>query len=259
MAAPTATDGGTGTTASVAFTAVSGATSYTVISSPGSFTGTGSSSPITVSGLTTGTAYTFQVRATNSVGTGAYSAASNSVTPETPGAWESIASTVVSSSTASITFSSIVSTYSQLQLRIIGKSTYTSTVSDNLKIWFNGNTTTSNYQTTYFSGVSSGNPTSATTTTGVAYVDVGNVMNTDLIGSNYKGSVIIDIPQYANTSKWKAINFFGGNMYSSATVATQAVTFGTGLFRSTSAITSITIGAVNGNISLGTFALYGIK
>lgn len=84
MAAPTATDGGTGTTVSVAFTAVTGATGYRVISSPGSITATGLSSPITVSGLTTGTAYTFQVQAQNSIGYGGYSAASNSVTPAVP-------------------------------------------------------------------------------------------------------------------------------------------------------------------------------
>ena len=65
MAAPTATDGGTGTTASIAFTTVSGATSYTVVSSPATTSQTASSSPYTFTGLTAGTAYTFSIAATN--------------------------------------------------------------------------------------------------------------------------------------------------------------------------------------------------
>lgn len=87
----TATDGGTGSTVSVAFTASSylgkggGSVTYTATSSPGGFTATGASSPITVTGLSSGTAYTFTVKATTSYGvTGPSSAASNSVTPAFP-------------------------------------------------------------------------------------------------------------------------------------------------------------------------------
>jgi uncharacterized protein (TIGR02145 family) len=58
-------------------------TGYTVTSFPGGITKTGASSPITITGLTNGTPYTFTVTATNSIGTGAASAASNSVTPAT--------------------------------------------------------------------------------------------------------------------------------------------------------------------------------
>ncbi len=62
-------------------------TGYTVTSTLGGLTGTGSTSPIVVTGLTNGTAYTFMVSATNSVGSGSNSAASNSVTPAAlPGA-----------------------------------------------------------------------------------------------------------------------------------------------------------------------------
>jgi hypothetical protein len=56
-------------------------TGYTAIATPGGATNTGASSPITVSGLSNGTAYTFQVLATNAYGSGPLSSASNSVTP----------------------------------------------------------------------------------------------------------------------------------------------------------------------------------
>jgi uncharacterized protein (TIGR02145 family) len=72
--------------ASITFTAPSsngGAiiTGYTVTSSPGGITATGITSPITVSGIANGTAYTFTVVATNSVGNSISSSPSNSVTP----------------------------------------------------------------------------------------------------------------------------------------------------------------------------------
>jgi hypothetical protein len=59
--------------------------SYTVTSSPGSFTATGGSSPLTIVDLTFGTPYTLTVVATNGIGNSSASAASNTVTPANTG------------------------------------------------------------------------------------------------------------------------------------------------------------------------------
>ena len=85
----TATVSGVSGQASISFTAPtfngnSTITSYTATSSPGGITATLSqagSGTIIMNGLTNGTAYTFTVSATNSIGQSAESVASNSVTP----------------------------------------------------------------------------------------------------------------------------------------------------------------------------------
>ena len=67
--------------AAPASTGFSAITSYTVTSSPGSFSVTGPSSPLTVTGLTNGTSYTFTVVATNAEGNSSASLASGTVIP----------------------------------------------------------------------------------------------------------------------------------------------------------------------------------
>ncbi|MCX6809834.1 MAG: PKD domain-containing protein [Candidatus Berkelbacteria bacterium] len=56
-------------------------TGYTATSTPGGLTGSNITSPITVTGLTNGVEYTFKVYATNTIGNGSESSASNAVTP----------------------------------------------------------------------------------------------------------------------------------------------------------------------------------
>ena len=85
--------------ASITFTGVANAASYTMTSSPSGITATGTASPITVSGLTNGTAYTFTVTARNPFGVSGSSSASNSVTPAPVaigllGAWTTAATTI---------------------------------------------------------------------------------------------------------------------------------------------------------------------
>jgi len=76
---------GTCLCASVTFTASTSTgypttLTYTITSTPGNITATGAASPIKVTGLTSGTSYTFKVKAANGAGTTPCSSASNSIT-----------------------------------------------------------------------------------------------------------------------------------------------------------------------------------
>lgn len=84
-------------------------TQYTATSSPGSIIATATTSPIVFTGLTSGTAYTFTVTATNQVGTSAPSQASNTINtdyinPNTPGAPTSPSATATGSTSAELEF-----------------------------------------------------------------------------------------------------------------------------------------------------------
>jgi hypothetical protein len=247
----TATDGGTGTTASVAFTAPSyigkGTITYTATSSPGSLTGTGSSSPITVSGLTTGTAYTFTVKGTTNYGVASgTSYASNSVTPASPSSYESIATVTASGGESSLNFTSIPGTYKSLEIRGF----LLSSSGGGGSIRFNSDTA-SNY--TYHNMGGNGSSVFAYGTTGTMsnFIDTSDGTNPSV--------AILEIIDYASTSKFKTLrtitgydkNASGGSLY-----------LFSGLWRSTSAITSIQLGVGNFGATFDagtTFALYGMK
>ena len=246
----TATDGGTGTTVSVAFTpGYYQGTYYTATSSPGSITATGNTSPITVSGLTAGTAYTFTVTATNGTGTSAASAASNSVTPAVPNSFESIATvTVGAGGSSSITFSSIPSTYKHLQIRGIVRTNSTGWVTAT----FNGNTTAGIYRDHYMYG--QGTAVYAGTNGANSSMYFGPYLGATT--SNTYGVNITDILDYSNTAKYKTVRTMWG--YENNNSGGDQVWLQSQLFMDTSAISSITL-----NLSTmqqySTFALYGIK
>lgn len=246
----TATDGGTGSTVSVAFTANNTAgLTYTALSSPGSLTGTSTTSPITVSGLTSGTAYTFQVNAANSAGTSPYSAASNSVTPATPSSFESIATVTATGSQSTLTFTSIPSTYKSLQIRGIGSDTGQNV----LMLQFNSSTS-SIYAWHELAGNGSAVSASGASSVSGAII-AGNIYYLSNSAS-YFPAYIIDIHDYASTSKNKTVRAFSG--WDGNGVG--ELSLDSGLWASTSAITSIAIKTNGGNFTSGsTFSLYGIN
>jgi hypothetical protein len=91
--------------ASVAFSAgtVLGRT-YTVTSSPGSYTATGSTSPLVVTGLQSSTQYTYTVTATNNYGTSSASSASSAVTATTVPQNPTIGTATADNQSATLTF-----------------------------------------------------------------------------------------------------------------------------------------------------------
>ena len=247
---------------SVAFTAASTTTggpifSYTAVSNPGSITGTGTSSPITVSGLTNSTAYTFTVAGVNATGTGPFSAASNSATPTVPpNSFESIASVVGTGSASSLTFNSIPSIYKYLQIRGVARDQAGGNASSNLQIRFNGDSG-ANYWSRFIEGVGT-NPPQASYNSG-GFLSINRFEQGTASASGYMGVGIVDIYDYASTTKAKTVlGSTGVNDNGTVYNSTDIVS---GVWNSTSAITSITL--INGfgnNWNTDTvFSLYGVK
>ena len=247
------TDTAAGGTVTVAYTAAAtggAVTTFTATSTPGTITGTGAS-PITVTGLTDSTAYTFKVKGTNSTATGPESAASSSVTPTSwlVGAYDSIATVSLSSGANTVTFSSIPQTYTHLQIRAIVRTP------GNASFMAIGTSSGANYgaQGHLLSGGNGGsiyaNSLSTTGTKGLALdLYVGSLV------ANQFGVYIIDILDYANTTKYKTARAITGYEDASSTI-----NFISHYYATTNAITSIVLTGDGNYPQYSHFALYGIK
>lgn len=158
----------------------------------------------------------------------------------------SIATVDVTSATGSITFSSIPSTYTHLQIR----ASYLNSLNlYSVKIQFNGDTG-SNYNEFQLSGNGSSASASASTSTG-GLIGIGAI-NTSL----YSGALVCDILDYNSTNKLKTVRSISGADGNGS----GQVKLNGPLWRSTSAITSITVYNDGSNFNqYSKFALYGIK
>jgi hypothetical protein len=153
-----------------------------------------------------------------------------------------IATTTLSTTTATITFSSIPSTYTDLAI-VCGSLKYV-TGDDDAFVRFNGDTAT-NYSWTQLNGSGSspaGNR--GTSTSGIRSI---NGMSTADVGTT-----IINVQNYSNSTTYKT---------TLSRHSTAFVGMFVGLWRNTAAITSVTIVNLGaGGFALGSsFTLYGIK
>jgi hypothetical protein len=155
--------------------------------------------------------------------------------------YEKIATTTLGSSSATITFSSIPATYTDIVLIVAG------TVGSLSNVAFQVNSDTgSNYSNTLMLGSGS----AATSERGSNLISSpGTVISTG------QSVVKLQFMNYSNTTTFKTVLNNGGH-------AGSYVGAGVGLWRSTSAINSITVLTYNNNSTYqsgSTFTLYGIK
>ena len=162
-------------------------------------------------------------------------------------AYDSIATTTVGAGgTSTITFSSIPSTYTHLQIRYLNT---TSTVYQNLVFRFNSDTG-SNYAWHRLLGDGTSTVADAVSTTTSM-----NIGRSGTSASNFAGGVF-DLLDYANTNKYKTAR----SLYGTDGNGSGAIFLGSGLWQSTSAVSTITITSAAGNFDqYSSFALYGIK
>ena len=161
-------------------------------------------------------------------------------------AYEVIETKTLGTATSAVTFSSIPATYTDLVL-IANSSTTTVGSSEFNKMTFNSDTAT-NYSTTTLGG--DGSSAASFRGTSVAYIRAGrNTAN----GDSYFVPNKIQIMNYANTTTYKTA-------FAQGPEAGAYMENDIGLWRSTSAITSVTLTAGLNNYKVGcTFTLYGIK
>ena len=162
--------------------------------------------------------------------------------------YEPIATTTLSSAAATVTFSSISGSYTDL---VLVMSAFGSVSGADIRVQVNSDTA-SNYSLTRLVGYTTAFSNRASNAT---YWQITNSVG---IGSSSSDPTadVIQFMNYSNTTTNKTI-LVRHNQPQSSLMETAAQV---GLWRSTNAITSITFSLSSGNYSSGsTFTLYGIK
>jgi len=166
------------------------------------------------------------------------------------GAYDSLATVSGTGSTGIITFTGIPSTYKHLQIRVLAKDT--GATSTGLEITFNSDTT-ANYSRHRIVG--NGSTVAAFGAGGISSIPMLGSVGLPTAASTY-GVFIIDILEYANTNIFKTVRVLSGQDSNGS----GAVDFTSGSWRSTSAISTVTVSLSASNYTTASqIALYGVK
>lgn len=174
--------------------------------------------------------------------------------PRASTAFDSIATATLTSAASSISISSIPSTYQHLQLRCRVQSTANTGNIREVNLTINSDTGTN-----YARHSLIGDGGTAFANSGATRANINHQWCPDQsLGSGFWGVACFDFHDYANTSKFKTVRLLAGGEQNNS--AYGRIILGSGLWQSTSAITSISLAPDSGNFSAGTtIALYGIK
>ena len=174
-----------------------------------------------------------------------------------------IASTTLSGTATTITFSSIPSTFTHLQVRAYGRTDRPTYNVGSYSMTINGDTG-SNYSRHYMRSVPASPGTSVDAGGGasVSFIDLGQFAGSTATSGIF-GAGITDILDYTNTNKNKTVKHIGGvDTNGAASGVAGFVQMSSGAWLNTSAITSLTFYPIEGasNFVTGTrFDLYGIS
>lgn len=170
-----------------------------------------------------------------------------------PATFEPLATTTLGSAASSITFSSIGSGYTDLVVVLVGRGTDTGYVTDGVKLTFNSDTA-NNYSETYLRG--DGSSASSSRTTSFPYIAIRSAITGGDAGSGIFGLTVINVFSYGGSTFKTVLSSQSADANGSGTVTRDV-----GLWRSTSAITSLKLEPSNTTtfVSGSSATLYGIK
>ena len=173
-----------------------------------------------------------------------------------PSAFESIATATGTGSSGTITFSSIPSTYQHLQLRVIVRDTSTSTSAASLGLRLGNGSIDTGTNYARHNVYANGTTVSASGTASTFNISMSTTVAGGSSTADIYGVALIDIHDYASTSKYKTVRSFTGTDFNNAN---GALALTSGLWMSTSAINTLRLYISNSFTTSSTFALYGIK
>jgi hypothetical protein len=168
---------------------------------------------------------------------------------------EPIATTLLSGTQATISFTNIPQGYKHLQLRVLARTNRASNTQSNMLIQFNSDTGSNYYP---YHSIDGDGSTAVASVSGTGTNINVNRLSGATADANIYGTIIVDMLDYQNTNKYKTTRSLGGIDLN----GTGVVNFSSGLWLNTSPINRLDITTLSGTASFianSRFSLYGIR